>query len=114
MKKLKKIFLRGAGLLCVMFFAVFFVCCGHWVDSAKVRNSQNGSSEVKFTEIMDFGNGVYYFPYIRENFGNSLSNFIGNHPELEYVNSTGDGTGGGGYENGRDMGYFVVFREKKP
>jgi hypothetical protein len=60
------------------------------------------------TEIRDFGHGVYHFPYIYDEFGDSLSVFIANHPELEYLSSTP-----GKRVDGTVLhGYFVVFREK--
>lgn len=58
------------------------------------------------TEAVDYGNGVYYFPYEEAKFGNALSQFIKRHDELELVAITGDGNG----SYGRDTGYFAVFR----
>ena len=61
-------------------------------------------------KITDYGNGVYYFDCTREYFATTLSCFIEEHPKLELVSMTGNGTGGSGY----DVGYFVVFKEKSP
>ncbi len=60
------------------------------------------------TDVVCYGNGVYYFPYRGVNYGNALSRFIKTHPELELIDATGDGNG----SHGRDIGYFVVFRDK--
>jgi len=61
------------------------------------------------TNVVNYGNGVYYFNYTRANFANTLSSFIAYHSELELVAITGNGTAG----YGKDAGYFVVFRPKK-
>jgi hypothetical protein len=56
------------------------------------------------TAIKDYGNGVYYFPGKSDDeFGNSLSKYIGEHPELSVVciSSTG----------GIGVGYFVIFKK---
>lgn len=65
--------------------------------------------------VQDFGNGVYYFTYNQVKFAQALSEFIGQHPELKFVSATGNGTGSsaGGYEWGRDKGYFVVFEKRE-
>ena len=60
-------------------------------------------------DVVDYKNGVYYFDYTEAEFANALSKFIADHPELEFVGVTGNGTGGHGY----DRGYFVVFRKKQ-
>lgn len=54
---------------------------------------------------MDYGNGVYYFD--KSDFGNSLSTFIGTHPELEFVTIE---TNNRGY--GHTDGYFVTFKPR--
>ena len=84
-----------------------------------MKNVPTGSKLVK--EIVDFGNGVYYFPYIRAEYGRTLSHFIATHPELRYVDAAPDGTGDAGgtydsalsYEYGRTVGYFVVFEKRE-
>lgn len=76
------------------------------------NNSANDPSSVGHgptNEIVAYGNGVYYFPYIGAKFGNSLSTFLESHTELEVVAMTGNGRGAYGTE----IGYFVVFRPKK-
>lgn len=56
--------------------------------------------------VIDYGNGVYYFPCTEAKFGNALSQFIKQHDELELVAMTGDGNG----THGTDTGYFAVFQ----
>jgi len=106
----------------VRFMLVVAVClfasCGK--NPTEVMRGQN-SGGVRFTEIVDFGNGVYYFPYVRADFGRNLSRFIAEHPELRYVDAAPDGTGSrdgtydsmSGYEHGRTVGYFVVFEPRE-
>jgi hypothetical protein len=56
-----------------------------------------------------FGNGVYYFPFSGDVFGDKLSEFIGQHPDLELVTVAGDSSG----ITEITSGYFVVFRPKE-
>lgn len=59
------------------------------------------------TGVIDYGNGVYYFPYTEAKFGNSLSQFLLQQTDLELVAMAGDGNG----SHGSDLGYFAVFRK---
>ncbi len=54
--------------------------------------------------VVDYRNGVYYFDCVEDVFGNALSRFIHEHPELRVVTMSGNGTDIHGY----DTGYFVV------
>lgn len=56
------------------------------------------------SEVVDFGNGVYNFPYSGTDFDNALSAFIGSHPDLRLVSFAGY-TDTQGYTKG----YHVVF-----
>ena len=59
-------------------------------------------------DIKNYGNGIYYFPYDNINtFGQSLSKFISDHPELLLITVTD--TGG----NGNGLGYIVFFKQNK-
>ena len=84
--------------------AIFLIsACG---DSA--ANSENVDLEYSTTDVIDYGNGVYYFPHTNHSFGNALSSFINANSELELtaltVNIDDDGEG--------EDGYFAVFRHK--
>lgn len=57
-------------------------------------------------EIVDYGHGVYYFPYREHDFANALSAFISAHRGLELLAISGNGNSA----YGKDAGYFVVFR----
>ncbi|MCX6740082.1 MAG: hypothetical protein NTZ49_02540 [Candidatus Parcubacteria bacterium] len=75
-------------------------------------NSASNSQSVKekaYSAIVDHGSGVYYFPYQSSSFAKALAAFIKDYPELEPVIISGDATGC----YGRDIGYFVIFRQKK-
>jgi len=64
------------------------------------------------TSVIDYGNGLYYFSSTGADFGNELSKFIGDHPELELVAMCGDGTGGNSHNpRGYDKGYWVYFHQ---
>lgn len=90
--------------LLLIVLLIFIPACRSANDVSRVR--QVNPAELP---VIDYGNGVYYFPATEANFANNLSAFLYNHPELELVSVTGDGTD----VHGRDAGYFVVFRKKK-
>jgi|GEM_PF-4822207 len=60
-------------------------------------------------QIVDFGNGVYYFPLVGSDFGNALATFRAAHPDLGQEAMAGDNALGG---RGNAVGYFVTFRYK--
>lgn len=73
--------------------------------------SESSESEYVLGKIVDYGNGVYYFPFDgvrrKDTVGETLSAFITKHPELQLVtmsslNSSALGT----------IGYLVVFEDK--
>lgn len=59
---------------------------------------------------IDYGNGVYYFPYVGADFANALSSFRKANPDMEQESMTGDAAGGYGV----DSGYFVTFHNVTP
>lgn len=63
---------------------------------------------VSAADVVDYGNGVYYFAKIEADFGNALSAFIKSHAELEVVTITSNGTG----VHGSNLGYFVIMKNK--
>lgn len=83
-----------AFILAILLFGGF-TCCG---EKAKVERCN----------VVDYGNGVYYFDGTETKFGSSLSAFISEHPDMELVSMVGDDTDG----YGSTKGYFVVFRKK--
>ncbi|MFC1622568.1 hypothetical protein ACFL1Y_01050 [Patescibacteria group bacterium] len=82
--------------------------CEQPTGKSRAGKSKNVGKLVNTSMIVDYGNGVYYFNLISADFANAISQFIGEHPELELIALTGDVTGGSGYA----VGYFVVFRRK--
>lgn len=58
--------------------------------------------------IVSYGNGVYYFAYIKEDFGSNLSSFLEKNPSLKVNSMAANGSG----SHGRDIGYFVVTEER--
>ena len=71
-------------------------------DTAKVSQTTSASG------VIDYGNGVYYFPFNRAAYANALSKFIQDHPDLRLVSQAGDGTD----FQGTDGGYFVIFEPR--
>lgn len=64
---------------------------------ANVTGKQHGN-------VIDYGNGVYYFDCISSDFANTLSAFRKDHPTWAITAIAGNDTGGYGYT----LGYFIV------
>ena len=70
----------------------------------------------KLEKVRNYGNGVYYFPFVDDEYREVISVFIGNHSSLEFISSEGDVVSNNrGYNNafGETIGHTVFFREKK-
>lgn len=80
---------KNLALLFFCFLFIFAIGCG-----SKDAKRQNNPKNVAFdngeqkSEILNYGNGVYYFPYIQDDFANALSAFRGQYPELELITIT--------------------------
>lgn len=85
----------------IVLAGVFLVSC----DPAS--NPENVRPTTSSGDITDYGNGVYYFDYTNNAFGNKLSAYLEAHPDLELVEIAPNGTSG----YGADDGYFVIFRD---
>lgn len=70
--------------------------------------------ERNLAQIKDFGNGVYYFPFVDDEFRKIISTFLSSHTNLEVVASDGDVVKFGGWDSGygATSGHTVFFREK--
>jgi len=66
---------------------IVIIGCGFYGVS---KTSPVLSQSPKAVEFIDYGNGVYYLPYEGLNFGDALSEFISNHPDLSVVSVVGD------------------------
>ena len=66
-------------------------------------NVQKINIEKRTDKIVNYGNGIYYFPYIYSELGNTLSAFIEAHPELELVDIE--------YSH-KETGYYVIFKKR--
>jgi hypothetical protein len=76
-------------------------------DTANPGNVKNVAEQNTTTVngLVDYGHGVWYFPYTGAEFGNALSSFIGDRGKQPIAMSPND-TG----EYGKTIGYFVVIR----
>ncbi len=97
-------------LLVLSLVALVFAACSSPspVKEAVGEDGKVYSALSPDADIQDYGNGVYYFNYTRKDFAKVLSAFIADHPELEFVSMTGDGTDFHGF----DAGYFLLFKKK--
>ena len=87
----------------VLSLGLIIGCSSDAADRSKVL-----VNPVTSKEVVEYPNGVYFFPFTNAKYCNELSAFIGKHPNLEFVGATGNGTGPYGY----NQGYIVVFRTK--
>ncbi len=67
------------------------------------HNAENNTNK-----IIDRGEGIYYFDYVKKDFTDALVKFKKEHPELIITSSNGDGNG----EHGRDIGYWVITEKR--
>lgn len=65
------------------------------------KSSNDDEINEDIQEIINYGNGVYYFEQTEDDFGKALSKFIAEHPELRLVVISG--------EIYDQEGYFVIF-----
>jgi hypothetical protein len=82
-------------------FAAFTVIAGC------TNISPGTSSDREITTPMEFGNGVLYFQSIHTGFGDSLSRYLKDHPDMRVVSIASDT-----FSNGYITGYFVVVEKK--
>lgn len=98
--------LKRYAVLLVMLAAIFILAA---CDRAGNQKNVGYFSGITNCEPVNYHNGVYYFSCIGDAFGNALSHFIKENPDIEIGAMTGNGVGIYGY----DMGYFVVTRSNR-
>ena len=82
-----------------------------WLRDSNAADPENvGKSTPNF--VVNYGNGIYFFPYTGSDFGNACSQFLGQHPELEIAGIAIDEEKDAAQK--RANGYFVYFRKKCP
>ena len=86
-------------LILILIFGTLLVSC----DTAS-----DGPKKAVVCSPVDYGNGVYYFPCMQEDFAISLSVFLADS-SLIFKGMTGNGKG----VYGEDLGYFVVVEKVK-
>lgn len=80
--------------------------------SLVINRPEGYAQEVK-GNIVNYGNGVYYFPYTGALYGSVLSWFIGQHPDLELSSAVIVSYDDSNSLSVKHTGYFVTFRTKK-
>lgn len=75
----------------------------------KKESEKSNPHTIILSKVVAYGNGVYYFPFKESEFGHSVSLFIQYHPDLQLTAMTGDQAAG----QGRNRGYFAVFKKKQ-
>lgn len=94
----------------IQLFVVTITLCAVFTIAGcdNAGNSNNVKIGQTTGNVVDYGNGVFYFKSTEDVFANNLSAFIAGHPDLLLVSIAGNGTG----VHGADNGYFVIFRKK--
>lgn len=98
----------------IILLSVVLVGCQDGCSGTADDKKSVGVTTTSSNAIVDYTNGVYYFPFTNAEFANQLSKFIkANNTQLELVTICGDCTGSYSPNMGYfDVGYFVVFRKK--
>ncbi|MFA5013265.1 MAG: hypothetical protein WC520_01735 [Candidatus Paceibacterota bacterium] len=81
---------------------------GYWIIFQENRTSllePNDAQRELIESVVAYGGGVYYFPVTDERFGQSLSAFIGTHPDLSLSSLDLDVE-----DIGIERGYWAVFQ----
>lgn len=104
-------------LVVFLCFGMLLVVCGCAPDpndndyaAGNRHNVYDSGREIlrpNTNEIVNYNNGIYYFPFSGADFGNALSVFTHAYSELEQISIAPDVAGG------HTIGYFVTFRPKK-
>ena len=83
-----------------------------------IKNQDGSMSDQYKAGIVNYGNNVYYFPYVRSAYGNALSWFLSQKTNLEVTSQVPDSvvlkdTTAYGWEISHDhvVGHFVTFRK---
>ena len=95
-------------VLIISLFGILTTGCVPSADDPKNVTTKNVEVEYVRNGIVDYGNDVYYFNYTEAAFGNAVSKFREDNPELELITSASDDTDGYGHT----AGYFVFFKKK--
>lgn len=75
---------------------------------AKEKSREIQAKRLEGLYPQSLGHGIYYFPFVRDEFRTALKNFLDSHTELELVTISDDFERGSNHSNG----HTVVFREK--
>lgn len=94
-----------------------FVACSEQPKTQTIKDSKT----ISYSKIItNYGNNVYYFAAVEDDFGRCLSDFLTDHPDL-YVSgiasnnsSIDDKSGLIRNGNAHVIGYFVTFYVKRP
>jgi len=102
--------MKKGSFLLLLLLTISVSGCGWFKDSDAADPENVGKPTPNF--VVDYGNGIYFFPYTGSDFGNACSHFLGQHPNLEIAGIAIDEESDGAKK--RANGYFVYFRKKHP
>ena len=87
----------------VLFVGLFLI-----PDTNAASKGPNSNFNPTLNNPVDYGSGVYYFPYKGNKFGMALAYFLKTNPRKRITSVSGDGTSG----HGSTAGYFVTTEDK--
>jgi hypothetical protein len=86
------------------------------IQEERRTNLDNILLRARISQVRDFGNGVYEFPFVGAMFKEVLAEFKGTHTNLEFVSACGEvvlvNPGASSHAYGVTKTYTVVFKEK--
>lgn len=100
-----------AFILVVLLLTLVLLMTGCPADRPDNQVGPDKPAPSMITTPASFGNGVCYFTCVKNEFGRSLADYLGKHPELE-VSALALDPMNGSYND--PNGYFVVFQDKQP
>ena len=95
----------AVGICALGVLATFFI------PTKKAKAAPTQPIAVVTRQIIDYGNGVYWFPYMGTEYATKLSEFRKTNPHLELIGATGE-TGSSLAGRVFTVGFYVYFREK--
>ena len=109
------------GLLAALAIPAFIKAKEQSIKNKAVIQTAEQEKQVipnKIGKIRSYGNGVYYFPFVGDEYREVVSAFIGSHTNLEFISAEGDVVAKypddyANYNLGVTIGHTVYFREKK-
>lgn len=97
-------------LALIFALSLVHVGCEEEARPSDPANVKNINSVMSTARVVDYHNGIYYFPFRMAEFGNRLSAFITQHGELKFLGCAASDVDAYGVTSG----YFCFFEKRTP